>query len=191
MLLHHTSGLRESVSLLNLKGFGPEDVATRQEALDLIYRQTSLNFPPGTQYLYSNSNYILLGLIVERVSGMSLADFMRKHIFEPLGMHHTFVETYPPQIIHGRAYGYGYVDGHSVPEMSSDSILGPSGIMMTVADLEKWELNFDHPRVGGPAVIHTMEQPGVLNDGTPITYASGLHVEHFHGLPCLEHSGYI
>ncbi len=191
MLLHHTSGLRESVSLLNLKGFGPEDVTTRQEALDLIYRQTALNFPPGTKYLYSNSNYILLGLVVERVSGMKLADFLRQRIFEPLRMNHTFVATDPASIIHGRAYGYGRVDGRYVPRMSSDSILGPSGILTTVADLEKWELNFDSARAGGRAVIDAMEKPGVLSDGTPITYASGLHVEHFHGLPFLEHSGYI
>jgi CubicO group peptidase (beta-lactamase class C family) len=80
-LLHHTSGLRDQWNLLALAGWRLEDVITEQDILDLIWRQTALNFTPGNQYLYSNTGYTLLGLIVKRVSGMPLSQFARERIF--------------------------------------------------------------------------------------------------------------
>jgi CubicO group peptidase (beta-lactamase class C family) len=191
MLLHHTSGLRETTSLLDLQGYGPEDAVSRQQALDLLWHQKELNFRPGSEYLYSNSNYLLLGLIVERVSGMSLGEFWRQRIFQPLGMAATYASAEPIPIIPHRASGYGRgEDGRYTPRQTPDVMLGPSGISSTVGDLTKWLANFDNPiTVGNPAVITAMLKMGTLSDGTPITYASGLHREHYRGLPFIEHSG--
>jgi CubicO group peptidase (beta-lactamase class C family) len=191
MLIHHTSGLREATSLLDLQGYGPEDAVSRQQALDLLWRQRELNFRPGSEYLYNNSNYLLLGLVVERVSGMPLGEFWRRRIFQPLGMAATHASADPMPVIPHRASGYGRDEsGRYTPRQTPDSLLGPSGISSTVGDLAKWLANFDNPKtVGNPAVMKAMLKTGTLGDGTPITYASGLHREHYHGLPFIEHSG--
>ena len=190
MLIHHTSGLRETVSLLDLQGYAPEDAVSRQQALDLLWQQKGLNFRPGSEYLYSNSNYLLLGLVVERVSGMSLGEFWRQRIFGPLGMTSTCASGDPAPVVARRASGYGRAtDGHYTPRQTPDTMLGPSGIDSSIGDLVKWLANYDDPKLGGPAVIAAMLQTGTLSDGTPITYASGLHREHYRGLPYVEHSG--
>jgi len=190
MLIHHTSGLREVVSLLDLEGHAPEDAASREHALDILVRQRALNFVPGSHYIYSNSNYLLLGYVVERVSGISLAEFWRRYIFQPLGMGSTSSSGQPMPIIPHRAYGYGRgTDGRYVPRTTPDALLGPTGVNSTVGDLAKWLANYDDPKIGGRAVVDAMLKPGTLSDGTPITYASGLHREHYRGLEFIEHSG--
>ncbi len=191
MLIHHTSGLRETVSLLDLQGHAPEDVTTPQRALDVLFRQKALNFAPGARYTYSNSNYLLLALVVERVTGLKLGDFWQKRIFRPLGMTATSVSGDPMPVISNRAMGYGLVQGRPVPRNTPDTMLGPSGINSTINDISKWLANFEDAKVGGRAVIDAMLKPGEMADGTHITYAGGLHREHYRGLPFVEHSGSI
>ncbi|WP_447952470.1 serine hydrolase domain-containing protein [Sphingopyxis chilensis] len=191
MLIHHSSGLRDATSLLDLQGYGPEDAVSRQQALDLLWRQQDLNFRPGTEYRYNNSNYLLLGLVIERASGMSLAQFWERRIFQPLGMTATRASQDPIQIIPRRASGYGREKDRYTPRQTPDALLGASGISSTVGDLAIWLANFDDPEaVGDPALIAAMLRTGTLGDGTPITYASGLHREHYRGLPFIEHSGH-
>ena len=89
-LLTHTSGLRDQWGLLGIEGRGPgTQVQTPMTTLDLVEHQRMLNFPPGSHYLYSNTGYVLAGLIVQRVSGKALEEFTRERLFDPLGMHHT------------------------------------------------------------------------------------------------------
>jgi CubicO group peptidase (beta-lactamase class C family) len=191
MLIHHKSGLRDATSLLDLQGYGPEDAVSRQQALDLLWRQRDLNFRPGSEYRYNNSNYLLLGLVVERVSGMPLAQFWERRIFQPLGMAATGASPNPTPIIPRRASGYGRDKDRYTPRQTPDALLGASGISSTIGDLTKWLANFDDPKaVGNSAVIAAMLRTGTLSDGTPITYASGLHREHYRGLPFIEHSGH-
>ena len=106
-LIHHTSGIRDYNGLLVLAGFRSGfDCPNVDEALDVIFRQKRLNYPPGEEYSYSNSGYFLMGQIVERVSGKSLNEFAQEHIFRPLGMKHTIFQDDHPQIIKNRATGY-------------------------------------------------------------------------------------
>jgi len=89
-LLNHTSGLRDQWALLGIEGRGPgTQVHSPATTLDLVTHQKALNFSPGTDYLYSNTGYTLLGVIVGRVSGQSLDAFTRSQLFQPLGMAHT------------------------------------------------------------------------------------------------------
>src|SRR5438132_833083 len=89
-LLTHTSGLRDQWGLLGIEGRGPgEQVHSPLTTLDLVTHQKMLNFPPGSEYLYSNTGYALAGLIVQRVSGKSLNEFTQERLFRPLGMRHT------------------------------------------------------------------------------------------------------
>ncbi|MEA5449722.1 serine hydrolase domain-containing protein, partial [Leptolyngbya sp. CCNP1308] len=93
-LLAHTHGIREWTSLIGASGFRQEDVVTNAHALDLILRQQAMNAPPGESFSYSNSGFLLLAEIVERITGLSLSDYSRELIFTPLGMDDTvFVDS--------------------------------------------------------------------------------------------------
>jgi len=85
-LVHHTSGLRDFFELLSMRGLREDELLTNEDILHLLSHQRELNFMPGDEYLYSNSGYFLMGVIVERASGKSLRHFAQEHIFGPLGM---------------------------------------------------------------------------------------------------------
>jgi CubicO group peptidase (beta-lactamase class C family) len=191
-LLHHTSGLRDYFDLMFMSGAGLDDVVTEDKALALVMRQRALNFEPGQEYVYCNTGYLLLGLIVQRVSGKPLPEFARERIFEPLGMKHTLFQQDYRSPVPGRALSYrpaarGGYDYVAVAE----SAIGAGGVLTTAGDLALWDRNFYDGRVGGMDVIKQMQVPGVLNDGKPIGYASGLLVYPYRGLRLVEHSGAI
>jgi CubicO group peptidase (beta-lactamase class C family) len=189
-LLHHTSGLRDFFELMNLTGWRGDEVVTQEDVLSLIERQRALNFAPGQEHTYSNTNYMLLGLIVERVSGKLLADFARERIFEPLGMKHTqFLHGYGT-IVPGRALSYVSSPAGGYEYVAfGDSMDGAGGLVSTVGDLALWDRNFYDGRVGGKDLIARMQERGVLNDGQPIYYASGLIVDAYRGRRIVEHGG--
>lgn len=191
-LLHHTSGLRDCFELMGLTGWRGDEVITQEDALPLIERQRALNFAPGQEHTYSNTNYMLLGLIVERVSGKLLADFARERIFEPLGMKHTqFLHGYGT-VVPGRALSYvlSAAGGYEYVAVG-DSMDGAGGVVSTVGDLALWDRNFYDNRVGGKEQVAHMQATGVLNDGQAINYASGLIVDAYRGKRIVEHGGSI
>ena len=103
-LVHHTGGLRDYIELLTMKGRGDADGATIHEAVLALARQTKPNEAPGVEYDYSNTGYFLLGVVIARVSGQSLAEFSEEQIFRPLGMKNTsIVDRYPDGIATLRA----------------------------------------------------------------------------------------
>jgi CubicO group peptidase (beta-lactamase class C family) len=189
-LLHHTSGLRDFFELMELTGWRGDEVVTQEDVLTLIERQRALNFAPGQEHWYSNTNYMLLGLIVERVSGKLLADFARERIFEPLGMKHTqFLHGYGT-VVPGRALSYALSNAGGYEYVAfGDSMDGAGGLVSTVGDLALWDRNFYDGRVGGKDLIARMQATGVLNDGLPINYASGLIVDAYRGRRIVEHGG--
>jgi len=189
-LAHHTSGLRDQWELLYLAGWREDDLKTNADVLYLAARQKALNFQPGDEYLYSNTGYTLLALVVERVSGQSFRQFTEERIFAPLGMRHTHFHDDHSQIVKGRAYGYlPKPDGGFRISIPNFDTIGASSLFTTVEDLALWSNNYANPRVGGPAVIAKMLQPGVLNDGTVLTYGLGVSVEPYRGQRTLGHSG--
>ena len=102
-LVHHTSGIRDQWSLLRMAGWRFEaDVVTQDDVLDLISRQRALNFEPGTDYVYSNSGFTLLAVVVERVSGQTLREFAAARIFGPLGMTSTHFHDDHQMIVRNR-----------------------------------------------------------------------------------------
>ena len=177
-LLNHTSGIRDIETLFPLAGLSYLNEYPDAQQLDLITRQQALNFPPGEEYLYSNSGYLLLRLIVERVSGQSLREFAEERIFDPLGMTRTVFWERPRQIIPGRALAYSpREDGGWDYEVWHLGFQGPAGLYTTVGDLALWDANFYDNRLGGgAALIEKMETPGVLDSGEATDYAAGLVV---------------
>jgi CubicO group peptidase (beta-lactamase class C family) len=188
-LLHHTSGLRDQWSLLQLAGLRMDDGITEGDILGLLWQQRQLNFAPGEDELYSNSGYTLLALIVKRVSGQSLAAFAQQRIFNPLGMENTHFHENYGELVKGRAYSYVRGrEGWRYTALSFSNV-GATSLFTTVEDLARWDANFDDARVGGPALVAAMQVPGRLNSGREITYASGLGIRSHRGLAAVEHAG--
>ena len=189
-LVNHTSGLRDIYVLMSLAGLRLEDVFTDDDALALIARQRELNFAPGTDYLYSNSGYFLLGQIVERVTGQSLREYADAKIFQPLGMTHTHFHDQPWRVVPNRASSYEPgPDGFRINYLANFDKVGAGGLYSTIGDLAKWDANFYEPTVGGAPLLETLHTRAVLDRGDTISYAFGLVVEPVRGLPTVRHSG--
>ncbi|HKT07881.1 MAG TPA: serine hydrolase domain-containing protein, partial [Gemmatimonadaceae bacterium] len=182
-MMRHTSGLRDYAGLLALAGHSLEEVTTDSQALDLIVHQRHLNFPSGTRFSYSNTGYFLLSVIVERLTGTSLADFARTHIFLPLGMTHTVYRNHFAMLIPNRALGYAPAPNDSGfrISMSNWEQTGDGSVQLSVDDALKWDENFYHPRVGGETMVDELEQRGTLTNGDSIGYGRGLFLDTYRG----------
>ena len=189
-LLHHTGGLRDYIVLFDLQGVVEEDVSTREDTLAVLALQKAPNFAPGAEHLYSNTGYFLLGEIVRRASGKPLREFAQERIFGPLGMRHTQYNDSHGRIIPGRGTGYTKAEGGGFSiEMSDWEQIGDGAVQTTIEDLQRWDENFYSPRVGDAALISAMLEPGVLNSGKKLQYASALYVGDYRGLPTVTHGG--
>ncbi|HEV8448087.1 MAG TPA: serine hydrolase domain-containing protein [Gemmatimonadaceae bacterium] len=188
-LLHHTSGLRDYFTLLALSGWPSDGLLTESQFIDLVSRQKSLNFTPGDEFLYSNTGYALLAMVVERASGQSLRDYAADHIFKPLGMTHTEFRDDHTQLIPHRAVGYQpTASGYRISQPELD-VVGDGGVYSTIEDLAKWDANFESGRVGGRDGVAELEEPGRLNNGQAIPYALALTVGDMAGMSTFSHRG--
>ncbi len=189
-MIHHTSGLRDWGTVMAIAGW-PRGTRTYTQAhvLEIVARQTALNFPVGAEYQYSNSNYNLLAMIAERVSGKTLAEFTRTEIFEPLGMTSTGWRDDYTRIVKGRAQGYSGTGKQWRLDMPFENVYGNSSLLTTVGDLLKWSANFASHRVGGEDFVAMQLQPGKLSTGRPIAYAGGVVVGSAGGTLEIVHDG--
>jgi Beta-lactamase len=157
-----------------------------------VSKQRELNFPPGTDWLYGNTNYELLGQVVSRVTGQSLREFTFKRIFEPLDMMHTWFRESRGEVITDMASPYeeGQDDsiGNSLGEpnfflsVPNYDTVGATNLVTTVGDLAKWDQNLYTGKVGGATLVRQLLEPGELNDGTPLIYGNGWFVNTLGGL---------
>jgi len=157
--------------------------------LDLVARQKSLNFPPGSQHLYSNTGYALAALIVERASGTSLQEFSQARLFRPLGMTHTQWRDDFTRVVRNRATAYAPAAGGFRQKMPFTNMVGNGGLLSTMRDLLLWNENLDRPTVGGPAFTQTMEAGMRLTNGRTIPYALGLVNGTHDGVREVAHGG--
>jgi len=177
-MLHHTSGLRDYEELLHFDGWRLDspDLLTDGDVMYIMTRQKELNFPPGSDFAYSNTNFVLLAEVVSRVSKQSFPDFTMTRIFQPLGMKHTHFRDDHGEVIKNVAYSYINKDGAFDVCLPNYDIFGSTNLFTTVEDLARWEENFYSARVGGTKVIRQLQEPGALNDGTFINYIPGMFV---------------
>lgn len=190
-LAHHTGGIRDQWNLLLMAGWRWEaDLVTQANALDVMSRQKALNFQPGDEYLYSNSGFTLLAMVVERVSEMSLREFAEERIFAPLGMTSTHFHDDHETIVPDRAYGYRYYEDEgwkiSIPDFA---IVGASSLFTTVEDMAKWDRNLRDRLLGDDALYERFLDRGVLNNGDTLTYAHGITVGDYRGQTAIGHGG--
>jgi CubicO group peptidase (beta-lactamase class C family) len=188
-LVHHTSGLRDFWALAEAAGMRLDDGYTVDDMLALAARQKHLNFDPGTEYNYSNTGYVALGEIVHRVSGKTLRQFVNERIFTPLGMSASHFHDDHNEPIKGRAIAYSPTAAGWKIDVWNNDIVGQGGLMTTVEDLAKWDENFYTGKVGGPRFLAQQLERGKLNNDSLLSYAFGLQIAEYRGLPIVEHSG--
>jgi CubicO group peptidase (beta-lactamase class C family) len=190
-LVNHSSGIRDYLQLTWLQGLvNDADYYSDDYVIELLARQQETNFPPGTEYLYSNSGYLLLAQLVQRVSGQSLKEYAAANIFGPLGMADSHFHDDHTHIVPGRASGYApREDGFRISQTTLDMV-GDGGVYTSVDDLLSWERNFAANRLGGgDDFIDLLTTPGTFRDGRPMDYAFGLAVETYRGLDVVHHGG--
>lgn len=191
--IHHTSGVRDYLSLMYLSGKNYLDHSEEAEVYELIKRQKELNFTPGEKFLYSNSCYFMLAMIVEKAAGQSLREFAHQNIFEPLGMNNTLFYDDNTDLIKNRVFSYekkDNEDGFDNLIMRFD-LVGSGGIYSTVEDLYLWDQNFYNNSLGkgGQEIIAKMHEEGVLNNGESAGYAFALNNGTYKGLKTVSHGG--
>ncbi len=189
MLLSHTSGLRDWGEVMSLAGWPRTSrIYTHDEVLRIATRQTALNYAPGEAYSYTNTGYSLAGLIVQRLSGKTLADFTRERIFQPLGMIHTSWRDDFRRVVPGRAIAYDKEAGAFVQDMPFENTYGHGGLLTTVGDLLVWNDALTAGKLGG-RVSARMAERATLTSGRKIAYARGLRVQHYKTYDEVAHSG--
>jgi CubicO group peptidase (beta-lactamase class C family) len=190
-MLNQTSGLRDFFSLIYFSGHDPAEFNPPGDILKLIERQRGLNNVPGDEWVYSNTNYFLLGVVLQRATKKTLAEFAAENIFRPLGMTHTRFYDDASAVVPGRvaAYDAGEHGNFLVDWSTTYAVVGGGGLMTTVDDLLKWDESFYSNRLGKGTLLKELETPGTLNDGKRTAYGMGLIVGNYRGLPIMEHNG--
>ena len=188
-LANHSSGIRSHLQLLGQAGYISDNVITKEDAEQVIYRQAELNFKPGTEYNYSNSGYVLLAEIVEKVSGEPFSLFMKENVFDPLKMNNSFVMDDYHRVVKNRANSYENENGTYVNAPANYSYYGSTGLYTTIIDLSKWASNFSNPKIGNKDIFKKMNTIAVLKNGNKYEYALGQFIGNFKGLEQIYHSG--
>lgn len=213
-LLNHTGGLPDYEDLMDQeeKTNGPRWSAEHQvqddEVLALLEKQTQGKFPPGTSWAYSNSGYVVLGLIVARASGMPYRDFLRKRIFEPVDMSHSVAYQKGKNEVSQRAYGYSKENGKllETDQSSTSATLGDGGVYSNLRDMAKWDEALQKHTLLSEAEMAPALMPVKLRDGSeprwpsepsgdnlapgkPVSYGFGWFLDPFHGHPRMWHTG--
>jgi CubicO group peptidase (beta-lactamase class C family) len=190
-MINQTSGFRDFFTLLYLSGHDTADFNSPEEIFKIVVRQKGLNNIPGEEWIYSNTNYFLLGMVVKRTTKKSLSEFAAENMFQPLGMSHTLFYDDHTLVVPGRvaAYDSSPHDSFRVDWSTTFAIVGSGGLMSTIDDLLLWDRNFYANRLGKGTLVQELQMPGVLNNGNKISYAMGLDLGNYRGLSIVEHSG--
>ncbi|MBL6447666.1 beta-lactamase family protein [Fulvivirga sp. 29W222] len=189
-LLTHTSGIKDFTKVKGLNTIAKEDL-TPNELID-FFKSEPMNFKPGEKFEYCNAGYILLGYIIELVSGKSYNDFVEQNIFKKLDMVNSYYASHD-KIIPNRALGYSQKNDHYVnTRYISFSIPYSSGsLMSTVEDMLKWQKAIEkHILISEESTVKAFTNYR-LNNGEPINYGYGWHIKSINGMPSYEHGGSI
>jgi D-alanyl-D-alanine carboxypeptidase len=190
-LLSHTSGYQDYwpqdyVPPMMLKPISAEGIMDG-------WARKPLDFDPGTRWQYSNTNYVIAGVIVEKVSGMPLLQFLGQHVFTPLGMKSvadTNLNKLPPTDPSGY-FRYALGPLHPAPKEGPGWMFAAGELAMTAEDLAKWDISIIDQTVLKPASYHEMETEVLLKNGAGTNYGLGIDVKNMSGHRVLEHGGEV
>lgn len=174
-LIHQTTGIPEYEALLNSRGFQAGDRTTQEQALQAVAAVPQLSFPPGSRFAYSGSNYLLLGEVVQRVSGRPLPEFLSANVFRPLGL--TMTMDPVGQVPHKAVSYTGGSEGYQVTGSAWEQV-GDGAIQATPTQLVLWADNYRTGRVGGPKLLDAQMAGAVeIGPGIPVRYAAGIYIK--------------
>jgi D-alanyl-D-alanine carboxypeptidase len=191
-LLTHTSGIVGYTEQPNFSLLLPTPATPRRIISSIA--ADPLAFTPGTKWEYSNTNFVLLGMIVSKLSGLSYPDFLQQHFFEPLGLHRawfTRIEEVHPDDARGYTdFMWGLPDEHAgLADWSWYDAAG--GLTMSAEDLARWDIALDSGRVVSPQSFAEMTTPDRLANGKSTGYGFGLGVGSVFGHPTVGHDGLV
>ena len=196
-LLTHTAGLPDYEDLMG-PTWTPRHQIQDEEVLSLLEHQTAPKFAPGAKWAYSNSGYVVLGLVVAKISGEPFWQFLHDRIFGPLGMHQTIAFVRGTNIVPHRAFGHtkessGFVEADQSP---TSATLGDGGVYSNLEDLDKWDASLAaHTLLSEkemqpaltPVKLHDQSEPNA--EGKPVSYGFGWFLDPYKGHPRMWHSG--
>ena len=179
-LLTHTSGIKSYTALPTFPSFKRKSHKPA-ELIDL-FKDEPFDFAPGEKFLYNNSGYVLLGAIIEAVTGLGYADFLRQRIFEPLGMSRT-AYGYPGPIMPGRVPGYAWTGGgfQNADYLSMTVPYAGGALVSCVDDLARWNTALDAEEVLPREWLGRAWTRAKLSNGDPVDYGFGWAVSERHG----------
>lgn len=196
-LLNHTSGLQDYEDLMDQQHWDPARQIEDAQVLDLIEHTSGTKFPPGTRFSYSNSGYVILGLVVAKAAGIPFGDFLHWRIFVPLGMSNTIAYVKGRNEVAHRAYGYSK-EGDGWRETDQDSTsatLGDGGVYSSLDDLAKWYRALDQNTLLSAAEIAPAFTPVDLPPGAiriedlTVGYGFGWAIDTLDGVRRYWHHG--
>jgi CubicO group peptidase (beta-lactamase class C family) len=207
-LLTHTSGLPDYEDAMDARAWTPEHQIQDEDVLALLQRQTAPKFAAGTNWAYSNSAYVVLGLIVAKASGEPFEQFLQERIFRPLGMTKTLAYRKGGNTVPDRAFGHSKKSGEFVEtdQSSTSATLGDGGVYSNLADLAKWDAALENHTLLGEREMSAALTPvrlanggapnwpaapgdDNLNPGKPVAYGFGWFLDPYQGRPRMWHSG--
>ncbi|MFC2168119.1 serine hydrolase domain-containing protein [Acidobacteriota bacterium] len=191
-MLHHTSGMRSLHSMLSLAGWRSDDSRTNMDLLRFMRHQKDLNFVPGDEYMYCNTGYILMAILIEKISGEKFSTWMKKEIFSPLGLNDTYVEDLYNRVVPNNATSYsGSKKRGFIREVEYWGYTGSGNVHSTIFDLLSWYKNYYMPQEGWGDAFSMMQTIDDLNNGQLNDYAFGVRVESYRSEKRISHSGSI
>lgn len=189
-MMNNTSGIRDQWQSLNFHGVRINDTITQQDLLNIISKQKELNFPPGSRYLYSNSNFTLLAEVVQKVSNIPFKDYVRENILKPLNMTMTQVKDNFDEILPLRATSYQDDGQNSFKTgLLSYAVYGATSVQSNVDDFSKLLNYYRQAQKDGDPTFKLMTDQPLLTTGERSNYGGGLMLGTYKNHPYFEHSG--
>ncbi len=193
-LIHHRSGLRDYFELMVFAKMDVKGSHSSKAVLELVCRQKALNFRPGSEFLYSNSGYLVMAEIVARVSGKSIREFAKERLFGPAGMKHTCFRDVPGEEIENAVLGHDATgDGHRA-HRTKFHLVGSGGVVAPATDLVMWVSTMNNAAFVDQAFVRSLETPialGATDGRSPSLghYAAGWIVSELGGRLAVWHAG--
>lgn len=189
-LLTHTAGIKDFTKMKSIQQIAQKDL-TPKELID-FFKNEPIDFKPGEKFEYNNSGYVILGHIIELVSGEVYENYIKQHIFKKIGMDNSRYAN-DLLVINNRAYGYNKKEyGYTNKTKISFSIPFSSGsLMSTVEDMLKWQNALNQNLLLTAKNTKKAFNTYKLNNGEAFTYGYGWHIKEIDGIPAREHGGSI
>lgn len=193
-LVHHSAGLTDYNELLWQKARQNALHSDNDEVVRLLTQQEQLRFPPGSRFEYSNSNYVVLALILERITGLSLRNYLKQYIFEVIGMEDTTVFNEEQPIVPKRAYGYEKSGDQWKCYYTDTLATGTTNVFSSLSDLKKWDDGLYGDQLLKAETKNAIFNPGVDSSGNPLTefwggYSYGWMIQDRCGAKTIWHTG--